>query len=482
MLLISSLYLVSVTCVVPCHLQVAARIIQHYWRDFISRQSLSQQTEPEEGTPEAQPQLSPPAAARLQQTEAFADMPDSRTQTRQPAKSCMHAAQSLQAPPVTDRGQEQQISTAEEPMSELLLRYRGSAPIQHQTCPSVTAAAATSVQVWPTHSKPVEDTTGASQQAETGGEASSSGRKKSLAPAARDVALTHGVATENGANASLHCSEEVVRGSSSSLDRLKQRQAGVRRPKAPPTDTQAAQTADQTTQPSQSRTMHTISSTNVLQSRQTSTTVQCVQLGNLQTARIIAHTQQQQPVIVPPAQPFVADITPGHISEAAATSHHHADRRHQQLSAEDSDAALLQLLNPAKQHHSKPGSKHAMPSCQDSATADGVRGAEEAWGENRSPNISPVKSHKSKAKHPPAANPAAVFSSAAPGSASTQRGAVSEAGQPGLAEATGNGAQKQVSQKSSEKLADIFAFLDGVEAQVWSECMFPDAWWSTSEV
>ena len=461
---------------VPCHLQVAARIIQHYWRDFISRQSLSQQTEPAEATPEAQPQLSPSGAARLQQTEAFPDMPDSsRKQTRQPAKSCMHAALSMQGPPVTGKGQEQQISTAEEPMSELLLRYRGSASTQHQARPSVTAAAATSAQIWHTQSTPVEHMTGASQQAETGGEASSSGRKKPLAPAVPDAALTQVVAVEYGASSSLHCSEEVVRGSSSSLDRLKQRQAGVRRPKAPPTDTQAAQTAEQTTQSSHSHTMHTISSNNVLQSRQSSTTVQCVQLGKPQTARILAHTQQQQPVIVPPAQPFVADITGGHISEAAATSHPNADRPHQQLSAEDSEAALLQLLNPAKQHHPKPGSKHAMPSHQDSAIADSVHEAEEAWGENCSPNISPIKTHKPKPKHPPAANPAAVLSSAAPGSASTQRGDALEAGQPGLAEATGSCVQKQASQMSSEKLADIFAFLDGVEAQVRSECMSPGA-------
>ena len=94
--------------------------------------------------------------------------------------------------------------------------------------------------------------------------------------------------------------------------------------------------------------------------------------------------------------------------------------------------------------------------------------AEEEWGENCSPNVSPAKSPAAlKPKSGQlfsrqSAQTADVVQNAAAGPADKMRHEL-EHGLPCLGAAEGQEVQQQ---QSREKLADIFAFLDNVEAQV----------------
>lgn len=163
-----------------------------------------------------------------------------------------------------------------------------------------------------------------------------------------------------------------------------------------------------------------------------------------------------------------------------------------ELEQESSDTALLRMLNPRRHVHSKPPSvKHPCVSAdsmslQQQQVSQGtwpVHGAAEPQvgsGENVSPNVSPDKMHakrlsnQTKQVEAPRAAAASDFVHQEPnpsireiGSDDTGHKAADVSTTP---VAIHSSSQRQQSERlSSNKLADIFAFLDGVEAQAEAE-------------
>lgn len=451
------------------------------------------------------------------------DLSASRTSDKVSAKQDYAVTQQpLLASEMVGRHQTQPDSNAEEAMTDLLLRYRGPAHSQPRAAlpagPAVQSPSSFECRNAPVSA--VHDS-GSSQTLETAAtraacstvqysEAGLRGSKTSLDPCRAQQALpscpsqTLG-AMSAGASSNVQSSETALRGSDASLNRLKQQHASLRKPKALATDTPTPEpeTTDCNKQLMQCTTVHTVSSAHVLQplttaamlrpkehssiqtasateashSKQSSTKACDVQLGVSQTSLSLA-SMQRQPVVVPPAARFAVRANVGSPQQPHGSQHQQASQ--QQLSAEDSDAALLQLLNPSQHSSSKAGRQsHGQDAVQPHTRKSEVTvgNAEEEWGENCSPNVSPGKraaAHKSKSRqpltgdNPPAsAQTAAVLHSAVSGPAGKTRHEM-QGRAPSFSAAEGQNVQQKGQQQSSEKLADIFAFLDDVEAQVGS--------------
>lgn len=538
--------------------EVAARIIQHYWRAYAVRQHSRWQTEHsprqvlqrETGVAEVlQIQIAKDVVQQAQhddqgisvQQSADAAFERRQQQQAQPDDSCTSVQQSADA---AAAGHRRKLDCkAEEPMHELLLRYRGPESSKFQ------ANSATDTYAVPSghhkHKQPLPAGHAVHEQPLPAGHAVHSSQRM-VADDAVDGASSHlhgqsspaghaaevsqqmtALHTADSASSDQHmtatpvmhhmasnvtlvpkglasndsCSADyVLRASSASLDRLKHRHAATRRPK--PTATQAIGVAGHSSSGSstvptvrcpaallarQSSTMSASNSAVGLQSSHDGINGYQPQLSATQTTHCLVSTapqhrqklqqHQQQPVVVPPPKPF-EDARP-----ALPAGH-----RPQQtgaagllLSVENSDAALLHLLNPPNRSSNSAGQQlfstsavqsHAALEC---ASQD-RQGAEENWGENCSPNISPeIGAHKPPSKH------MATFNSAVPNvqstsfahkltAGSTDRQAGASALASGLGVSQGTSVQQNVHQLSSEKLADIFAFLDGVEAQVGLHC------------
>ena len=158
------------------------------------------------------------------------------------------------------------------------------------------------------------------------------------------------------------------------------------------------------------------------------------------------------------------------------------------LEQESSDTALLQMLNPGRHMHNRPPpvkpprvNIDSMPLQQQQQEPHGtwtVHGSEPQAGssENVSPNLSPDKRHakrpSNQTKHVKA--PAAAASGFVP---QEPNPSVYEMGSDHMGDkaaatpvALHSSSQRQQSERlSSNKLADIFAFLDNVEAQAEAE-------------
>ena len=270
-------------------------------------------------------------------------------------------------------------------------------------------------------------------------------------------------ATASAARVS-HCADvsvEVTQASVSSLDKLKQRR--LERPTAQHTKVSASK-ADTNLLPDTSQ-----------QHRSAAVASRLPAAGSAQHAQQAPYCKAQDSSC--PAQPagpqLLTDSSRG-------------------LEQESSDIALLQMLNPRRHVHSRPPpvkpprvSTDSMPLQQQQQEPHGtkpVHGAAEPQagsGENVSPNLTPKKLHakrlSNQTKHekvPAAAASGFVHQEPNPSvcELSSDHTGDKAADASPTPVALHSSSQRQKSERlSSNKLADIFAFLDNVEAQAEAE-------------
>lgn len=431
--------------------EVAARIIQHYWHEHTSRQASRQPRQESAPAELAEASLRETHAANLGHTRTSQDKgiassagdPPHATDTASPDVARSAIASHHQ------QDNDQSPSVPAESVSDLLLRYRGpSQPSQSSNAGQLAAALGEQTPGDGSVSHPLHVNTG----------------QHAVQPSS---GLTH---------RDLH-PPEALRTSSTSLDRLKHRQAGLRKlPTAPPSGRLALQKSPGRQPPhiwhDQCRAVAPADADDSIQTKQAGSQ----QAQPVTTAHRLGHNsalpQHMQPQIQMSCssnstaqQDTSAGEQPGPSVQLLAEA------------AEDDEAALLQLLNPPKQnssrlhqpsaheHASQPHLSHRTAA----AAAAGVHQAAEQWGENCSPNVSPSKEHKPKHSHLQAPAKAAMqhLGTSLPAESAPQGSAglrMEPAAMPSHERPTRQ--QTHIDQLSSQKLADIFAFLDGVEAQV----------------
>lgn len=374
--------------------EVAARIIQHYWREHVSRRLTAEDCSKASANPQQGP-------AHLAEPEA------------DPKDGEAHV------PDQTDE---------EESLADAMMRYR-----------------------WADDTKAA-----ASRNSQQQVNSSSLAIKRGLLETSTTASA-----------ASLSCrgdvSFEVAQASMSSLDKLKQRQGKQRRHERP-----MAQ-----------RAKHALLADAELLPDSTQQDRSAAVASCLPAAESPQHAQQAPCYKAQDSSCPAQSAGPQLVTDSSRG-----------LQQESSDTALLQMLNPRLHVHSKPPpvkpprvSTDSMPLQQQQQEAHGtwpVRGAAEPQagsGENVSPNLSPDNIHAKRlhiqtkqAKVPAAAASGFVHQEPNPPEMGSDHRGYKAADATATPVAMHSSSQRQESDRlSSNKLADIFAFLDGVEAQAEAE-------------